>query len=237
MTAIATLTMNPALDLATATEAVVPGDTLRCDAPRYDPGGGGGINVARAVCILGGDAIAVFPAGGPTGLGLRRLLKRERVPHRAIPIAGQTRESFTVDAGRSGQPYRFVLPGPALDAHEQARCIERLVSLVPPPRYVVASGSLPPGLPPDIVGCLAQRVRALGARLILDTSGQALCAARGNGVYLVKPNLRELRDLLGREIHGEAEEVAAAGELIGMGLSEVVVLSLGARGALLVSAR
>jgi 6-phosphofructokinase 2 len=71
----------------------------------------------------------------------------------------------------------------------------------------------------------------------LDTSGAALHAARGSGIYLVKPNLRELGDLLGRQIRGDAEEVAAARELIGMGLSEVVVLSLGPRGALLVSAR
>jgi len=66
MAAIVTLTMNPALDIATSTERVEPAHKLRCAEPRYDPGGGG-INVARAVHALGGDAVAVFPIGGPAG--------------------------------------------------------------------------------------------------------------------------------------------------------------------------
>jgi 6-phosphofructokinase 2 len=70
MQPIVTLTMNPALDIATATDRVVPAHKLRCAAPRYDPGGGG-INVARGVHALGGGAIAIFPAGGAAGEMIR----------------------------------------------------------------------------------------------------------------------------------------------------------------------
>jgi 6-phosphofructokinase 2 len=90
MDAIVTLTMNPALDIATSTDRVVPTHKLRCTPPRYDPGGGG-INVARAIRALGGDALAIFPAGGPAGALIRQLLEEEGVPHQAITVAGFTR--------------------------------------------------------------------------------------------------------------------------------------------------
>ncbi len=83
MAAIVTLTMNPALDIATAADRVVPTLKLRCEAPRYDPGGGG-INVARAVHALGGDALAIFPAGGAAGEMIRHLLHEEGVPTRPL---------------------------------------------------------------------------------------------------------------------------------------------------------
>jgi 6-phosphofructokinase 2 len=122
MAAIVTLTMNPALDIATTTAIVVPTEKLRCSEPRYDPGGGG-INVARAVHMLGGDAIAVFPVGGLSGEMLCRLLDGEGVPHVAVPIAGITRESLAVVERRSGQQFRFILPGPEIGPHDQERCL------------------------------------------------------------------------------------------------------------------
>src|SRR4029079_17626993 len=101
--------MNPALDIATTTDIVAPTEKLRCGEPRYDPGGGG-INVARAVHMLGGDAIAVFPVGGLSGEMLCRLVDGEGVPHAAVSIAGITRESLAVVEGRTGRQFRFILP-------------------------------------------------------------------------------------------------------------------------------
>ncbi len=111
MPRIVTLTMNPALDIATATEEVVPTVKLRCDEPRYDPGGGG-INVARAVHFLGGDALAVFPVGGLSGEMLCRLLADEGVPHDAVTIAGLTRESLAVVETQQRQTVPFFVAGP-----------------------------------------------------------------------------------------------------------------------------
>jgi 6-phosphofructokinase 2 len=232
---IVTLTMNPALDIATSTEAVVPTDKMRCGPPRYDPGGGG-INVARVVKTLGGEAFAVFPAGGPSGLALEGLLGQQGVPHSRIPIEGGTRESFTVDERRSGQQYRFVLPGPTLTEDEQGAALERLAKHATRARFIVASGSLPPGVRTDFFQGVADLSARLGVRFILDTSGEALRQTR-RGVYLLKPSVRELRECVGRALPGEAEQIEAAKELIAEHRADVIVVSLGAQGALLVSAQ
>jgi len=217
MAAIVTLTMNPALDIATATERVVPAHKLRCEAPRYDPGGGG-INVARAVHALGGDALAIFPAGGSAGEMIRHLLREEGVAHKAVAIAAFTRESLAVEARESGQQYRFILPGPELGGADQERCLDALAAAAAAPdaRYIVASGSLPLGVFEDFyrrVGELAQRH---GRRLVLDTSGAALKEA-GHGIYLLKPSLRELEEQSGRDLRSEPDEVQAARALTAAG--------------------
>jgi len=234
MTAIATLTMNPALDIATATPEVRPTEKLRCGAPRYDPGGGG-INVARVIHALGGEARAVFPAGGPAGAMLGQLLEAQGVEYAAVPIAGQTRESLTVHEETSGKEFRFVLPGPELSAHEQDAVFETLAALDPKPAWLVASGSLPPGIGEGFAKRLAETARGLGARLVLDAPGKVLRAEAGLGVYLVKPNLGELEDMAGVKLDDHDKACAAARNLIAEGVAEVVVLSLGAKGAQLVT--
>ncbi len=230
---ILTLTMNPALDIATATELVVPTEKLRCAEPRYDPGGGG-INVARAVHLLGGDALAVFPVGGLSGDMLCRLLEGESVPHEAVPIAGITRESFAIFERQSGQQYRFLLPGPAIGAPDQERCLDALTTRIGDASYIVASGSLPPGVPADFYARVAALARSRGRPVGLDTSGPALAGA---GVFLLKTSLRELEELAGSALRSEAEEESAAGAVIAQGRCEILVVSLGARGALLATGR
>ena len=235
MSAIVTLTMNPALDIATATERVVPGHKLRCEAPRYDPGGGG-INVARAVHALGGDALAIFPAGGGAGELIEHLLHQEGVLHQAIQIAGFTRESLAVEERQTRDQYRFILPGPEIGLVDQEHCLDQLVAALPDATYIVASGSLPLGVPEDFyarVGKLAQRN---GKRFVLDTSGPALTEA-GEGIYLLKPSLRELEHLVGRQIDSEGDQEQAVRDVIAQGRAEIVVLSLGARGALVATAQ
>jgi 6-phosphofructokinase 2 len=235
MSLIATLTMNPALDVTTRVDKLVPTHKLRCGEPRYDPGGGG-INVARVLHRLGGETVAVFPAGGHTGAQIETLLREQGVPAAPVRIAGTTRESITVDEEETGEQYRFVLPGPTLSDDEQAGLIHAIETLASPPTYVVASGSLPPDCDPALFPRLAAHCRGLGARLVIDTSGPALAACRGANAYLIKPSLAELAGLLDREVAGEAAEAEAARTLIEQRFAEVVVLSLGERGALLVTA-
>jgi 6-phosphofructokinase 2 len=235
MSRIATLTLNPAMDLSTSAARVEPTRKLRCSLPHYDPGGGG-INVARVVKALGGDGVAVYPAGGPFGDMLERILDELGLPQIRVPIAGDTRESFTVDETGSGQQYRFVLPGPALSAAEQQACLDAIAALDPLPAYLVLSGSFPPGVEVSFFDRMAALARRIGAKLVFDCSGEALqyAASRG-GIHLLKPSLSELSTLMGRAIAGEAEQETALRTLIAQGAAEIVVLSLGGEGAVLAS--
>lgn len=235
MTRIATLTLNPAMDLAVRTPRVVATEKLRCSAPRHDPGGGG-INVARVVSTLGGDALAVYPAGGPFGEMLRRALDAIGLAHLPVAISGDTRESFTVDEQASGLQYRFVLPGPHLSEQERLGCLAALRGLHPTPAYLVVSGSFTPGIEPSFFDELLALAGQVGARLVVDLSGEPLAyAARRGGAYLIKPSLNELASLIGRMPENEREQEGALRELIAAGAAEVIVLSLGAAGALYAS--
>ncbi len=234
MKTIVTLTLNPAIDVETDVEELRPIRKLRCRAPRRDPGGGG-INVARVIRELGGKAGAVHTAGGALGDLLQTLLDREGIERHPVAIAETTRESFTVNESSSGRHFRFVLPGPELAESEWRQCLEAAEALDPFPDYLVASGSLPPGVPDDFYARLGRLVRDRGARLVLDTSGLALRAALEEGVYLVKPNLRELRDLTGRAIESETDEEEACRRLVEEGRTEMVALTLGDRGGLFIA--
>lgn len=231
---IVTLTMNPALDLSADVGHVEPIRKLRCANPRYDPGGGG-INVARVLRRFGADVSAVFTVGGPTGARLEALVQGEGVHVVPVRVAGETREDVTIIESESGRQYRFVMPGAALNADEQAACLAALDLAHARPDIAIASGSLPPGVPLGFYADIAKRAKALGCRLIVDTSGKALRAALAEGVWLVKPNLRELTDLSGKPLPDEAAWIAAAREILDRGGAEIVALSLAEKGARLIT--
>jgi 6-phosphofructokinase 2 len=227
--------VNPSIDKSSYVNQVIPGRKLRCQPPRHEPGGGG-INVSRAIHRLGGQSVALYTAGGATGQMLQDLLGDEGViNHRPIPIENLTRQNLTVLEEASGQQYRFGMPGPALKDAEWQRCLDEVAMLNPKTGYIVASGSLPSGVPDDFYARVASLAREMGSRTIVDTSGEPLRLAAREGVYLLKPNLRELSQLAGRDLDDEAQQEAAAWDLVDTGQSELVVVSLGAAGALLVS--
>lgn len=234
MPEIVTVTVNPVLDKSAEIDQVAPERKLRCQPPSFEPGGGG-INVSRAIQRLGGDSLAVFTAGGPFGVLFTRLLDEEGVSSHGLEINGNTRESFTVFERASTQQYRFIMPGPELAPAEWKSCLEAVSDISPAPAYIVASGSLPPGVPENFYALLAEAAGKIGARLIVDTSGGELRAAAEQGVYLLKPNMRELNHLAGKEIGTEDEQEQAAEQLVRDGKAEVVIVSLGAAGALLVA--
>lgn len=228
---VVTLTMNPALDITTHAPQVRPTDKIRCHGARYDAGGGG-INVARFAQVLGTSVSAVFPAGGPTGDVVTDLVAQAGVRYHRIPIADSTRESFTVNDDSNGQQYRFVLPGPHLTFAEQTQCLDELRKAARSAEFVVASGSLPPGVPADFYQRVADICRELGVLLVLDTSGGGLQHIT-SGVFVLKPSVRELRECFGSELATEPQQLAAAHELIDSGVTQAVVVSLGSNGALL----
>ena len=235
MLSIATLTMNPAVDESTTVPYVIPDRKLRCQAPTYEPGGGG-INVARAIRKLGGEALACFPVAGPGGELLKHLLDAEGVPYAAMPVTGWTRENLNVLEEVSGRQFRFCMPGAVLGDHEWPAFLEWVRALRPRPDYLVASGSLPPGVPVDFYACLTALGREIGSRVVLDTSGPALARAVEEGVYLLKPSLQEFQALVGETNGDEAHLADLATMVVKRGWCEILVLSLGAGGALWVTA-
>jgi 6-phosphofructokinase 2 len=231
---IITLTMNPSVDESTSVAHITPDVKLRCDRPRHDPGGGG-INVARAIHILGGKAAAVYPGGGPMGTLLRELLDGLGIDQLPLAVRGWTRQNTIVLEKSSGRQYRFGKPGPELTTEEVDRCLDEVTSACGEGTYLVASGSLPPGVPVDFYGLVARIAVKKRCRLIVDTSGEALRHAEKVGAFLLKPNLRELSHLAGRELKDEREQYDAASEILKQGRTQAIVISLGAGGAVLVT--
>jgi 6-phosphofructokinase 2 len=233
MSRILTLTPNPSIDTSTSVERIVPVDKLRC-APARRHAGGGGINVARVIHRLGSEVTAVYPRGGDTGELLSQLVAREGIASETSQTRADTREDFSVYEASTAKQFRFVLPGPAVGEAEWRACLNVFRHRSRPPDFVVASGSLPPGAPPDFYARACRIAKSWNAKFMLDTTGPALRAALTEGVHLIKPNLHELSDLLGKPLAGEADWVGACVSLVNSRQVEIVALSLGHRGALLV---
>ena len=234
MKTIVTITLNPAIDKSSSVAHVVAERKLYCKAPRFEPGGGG-VNVSRAIKKLGGEALLLYPAGGLTGRRLQELLDEEGMNHQPFPIEGVNRESLVILEESTGQQYRFGMPGPQVQKEEWETFIREFASIETPPDYVVASGSLPPGAPLDFYAQVARVGKKRGAKVIIDALGEVLDAALREGVFLLKPNVREFRDLVGNEIKEESQIKAEARKMVKNGRCEVLVISLGAAGALVVS--
>jgi 6-phosphofructokinase 2 len=230
---IATVTLNPALDLSSVADVVQPVHKIRTVGDNVDPGGGG-INVARVVHALGGDTLALIAAGGVTGRYVEDLLDEARVPRRSVKIAGRTRVSLTVLERSTGLEYRFVPLGPVLAPVEWERVLATLDEVAS--RWLVLSGSLPQGAPEDAYAQIARRAAARGQLVAVDTSGPALEAAVAAGVALVKPSLRELEVLAGRPLAEPSEQEHETMAIVRSGRARLVALTLGAEGALLASA-
>jgi 6-phosphofructokinase 2 len=231
---IVTLTLNPALDVSLLVDHVVPTHKLRTNRPRYQPGGGG-INVSRVCNRLGESTTAVVPLGGPPGLRMSELLLDEldEAELRIVPIANDTRESLSVRSRSTGEQYRFVLPGPEMTSAELEACLDAVVAAAAGCRTIVMSGSLPPGVDPGFVADLVNRLPE--SSVVIDTSGPALVAALASNAYLVKPSARELASIAHRELDTEADIIEAAIEVKAQSSVNVLVVSIGPGGAVVVT--
>ena len=229
---IITLTVNPALDKSARFSGLVPEQKIRCELPRYDAGGGG-INVSKAIARLGGNSLSIFTSGGSPGEKLEELIRQEGIESIAIATQNWTRENFIAFETITRAQYRFGFPGTALSETEIATIAQTIKELKT--KYLVLSGSLNQGLPTDFYQQIAEIAKVSGAKVIVDTSGEALKKVLETGVYLIKPNIGELAKLIGVERLELNEVELAAKKLIEKGSAEIVVVSLGAEGAVLVT--
>jgi 6-phosphofructokinase 2 len=230
---VLTLTPNSSVDVWTTAPRVTSGIKLRCTKPQYDPGGGG-INVSRVLHRLGAETVALFTAGGAVGEELTALLAVEGVPAERQHIAGQTRENLHVLDKTSGELFRFVMPGPRLSEAEGDAFLDRMERLARPGGLVVGSGSLPPGLDESFWSRAATLAKTHDCRFLLDSAHGVMEALR-SGLYLLRQNLEELRRVVGTELSWPDEAAAWARGQISRGACEVVVVTSGANGALLVT--
>jgi len=230
---IITLTVNPALDKSAHFRGLVPEQKIRCGAPRFDAGGGG-INASKAIARLEGESFCVFTSGGPIGSMLEELVRKESIAFEAIKTNNWTRESFVAVDDNTNSQYRFGFPGSEISETEKNNIIETIQELKP--KFLVLSGSLNEGLPTDFYQNIADLAKKSGSKVIVDTSGEALQKVLETGVYLIKPNVGELAKLIGVERLEMDEVVHAAQTLIKKGSAEIVVVSLGPQGAVLVTA-
>jgi 6-phosphofructokinase 2 len=226
--------LNPSVDKSSSVESIVPERKLRCSYPKYEPGGGG-INVSRALQRLGINSCTFFTSGGRTGALLEELLKKEGLDMEAIHIESTTRENLVMVETSTNQQYRFGFPGEMITAEEQQKILHFADHLHPFPDYVVISGSLPSEVQPQFISLLINKYKLKGSRIVVDTSGESLKSAVKEGVFLMKTKVGELASLVGRNAMEDADVDAAARHIISQGKVSLIVVSLGARGAILYS--
>jgi 1-phosphofructokinase family hexose kinase len=238
---IVTVTPNPGLDRTLTVPRIVFNQMMRATASRLD-WGGKGFNVSRALQALGVESVAMGFIGGATGHTLERGLGDLGISTDFVPIAGETRTNTVItsaplSAGIDADAYRYVKvnePGPTVRTEEVAAFFDRAREKARPGDIWVLCGSLPPGVPPDFYARLTALVQAMGARVLLDSSGEALRLGCAAGPYLVKPNVVEAEEMTGQEISSDADALAAVEFFLRQGI-ELVALSLGADGLLLAS--
>lgn len=232
MGGILTLTMNPTLDIGLGVERLVPGQKLRSDKVRREPGGGG-INVARGIQRLGGQVCALFAGDDVMGGQLHTLLEERSVPGRRVPIRGVVREGISVWVREQEALFHFVMPGPELSKDEAQRALDAVLDHEPCPDWLVASGSLPPGVDDDFYARLARAARERGIHFVLDSHGAPLRAALRERAFLIKCNRREFAALVGADEPTAAEVRELARGLAAESGVRALVITLGADGALL----
>lgn len=229
---ILTVTLNPCIDKSSNMEKLKPDSKLRCTEVINEPGGGG-INVSKALKKLEVASVALFPAGGHNGNMLCSLLKEEGILFHAVDTKVETRENWVMLEESTNNQYRFTFPGREVQEDTIITLVDHIRSFSP--SFVVASGSLPPGLPDYFYGLIVKQSKAVGAKCIVDTSGPALQALRGKGAYLIKPNIGELCKMLEVEWLDKEEVPDAARQAIKDGYAEMMAISMGPLGAWIVN--
>jgi len=232
-TMIATVTFNPCLDRNIIVHGLVVDETNRWTSTRLYAGGKG-IDVSRAIHEMGGRTIAYGFVGGPDGRTLEILLDEEGVSFSFTPIEQETRTNFIIYDSKTSQQTRIDAPGPHISKRELERFKRKMKELYPRPDLLVAGGSIPPGVPYNIYHEVIQNARGFGVRTILDSEGRWLEEGIKANPYLVKPNVREARGLLQRELPTREAIIEAACDILEMGV-EIAVISRGKDGIIAVT--
>lgn len=228
---ILTVTANPAVDQTMFVGAVEMGEVNRAHETQLDPAGKG-INASRVAHRLGWPTIAFGFLAGETGRIVSDALDAEGVQRHFIQVPGQTRINITVSEG-SGRETSVFGPGPAVQADQLDQLADLLAFWLQAARVLVLAGSLPPGAPEDWYAGLLRDARARGVVTLLDTHGPELRCGIAARPDVIKPNLEEAAELLGRELVGR-EAILDGARQLSRDIRGTAIVSMGADGALCV---
>ncbi|MEG5264685.1 1-phosphofructokinase [Pseudomonas sp. JDS28PS106] len=227
MARILTLTLNPALDLTVQLDRLETGEVNRSQA-MLTHAAGKGINVAQVLADLGHDLTVSGFLGADNQQSFTRLFERRGFVDAFIRVPGETRSNIKL-AEADGRITDVNGPGPVVSEEAQQALFERIESIAAAFDLVVVAGSLPRGVAPEWLHKLLVKLKALGLKVALDTSGLALRAGLAAGPWLIKPNTDELAEALGASVSSLTAQAEAATRLRAEGI-EHVVISQGADG-------
>lgn len=230
---IVTLTANPSNDRAVRLPGpLARGEVIRVASATVDPGGKG-VNVARAALQANVDALAILPAAETDPFPA--LLTAHDIPHETVPVEQPIRTNLTLTEP-DGTTTKLNEPGPTLDHESVAELVAAVVRAGATARWIVLSGSLPPGAPASLYADITAALADADCRVAVDTSGPPLQAvtASSHPPTLVKPNGEELAEVVGgdpSELEADPAAAArAARQLVDGGIAHVLV-TLGATGS------
>ena len=216
---VLTITMNPSIDIGTEADEVITDQKTRCATPTFDPGGGG-INVARVLTRLGVHSDALFVCGGYTGNLLKQMMAEEEIKSVPIESLDVTRQNVAIIDNSIGKQYRFVLPGLVSKKSTWKSVLEKVETTIQNYDFVVASGSLPIGVPADFYSLISSITKKAGKQFVLDTSGSALFEGILNGAAYIKPNQEEFAEM--KRIFNAASDDELCSILFEKGIDHIV---------------
>jgi 1-phosphofructokinase/tagatose 6-phosphate kinase len=219
---ILTVTLNAAIDRTVAVPNFRLGRRHRAVESRT-VAGGKGVNVARALSLLGRPVIAAGFVGGPTGTRVLEQLREESVLTDFTRIASETRINLAVIDPTSGDQTEINERGPAVSPEEVKKLFERISYLAGGAKICVLAGSLPPGAGDDIYAKLIADLGQRGVPVVLDADGEAMLAGVRAGAAMVTPNEREAEELVGQEFADGSDLATGLGELTRLGAEEAAI--------------
>lgn len=229
---VLTVTPNAALDKTYLLEHFAIGRVHRPRETRV-VAGGKGVNVARVLQTLGGQATATGFLGGHVGQEIRQYLAAEGIRDAFLEVEGESRLCLAIMDTTARTQTEVNENGPEISPETVDRFLAKFPAMLDGVTWVALCGSLPPGVPPEFFRELIGIARARGVRSVLDTSGEALRLGLGARPDFIKPNAVEVTDLLGRDIETVGEAAEAGREILGMGIP-LVAITLGRCGAVIV---
>jgi 1-phosphofructokinase family hexose kinase len=219
---ILTVTLNAAIDRTVAVPNFRLGQRHRA-VERRTVAGGKGVNVARALKLLGRPVIATGLAGGPTGSRILEQLTEDAILNDFTRIADESRTNLAVIDPTSGEQTEINERGPTVTAEEVDRFVEKLLYLAQGAAFCVIAGSLPQGVDPNVYGRLVREMRELGLATLLDTDGEPMRAGLRGGPAVVAPNVAEAEEAVGHEFEEPGDLLVGLQSLIEMGAREAII--------------